>query len=149
MTNIPTKKDKKSMIHTTEIKVKFSDVDPLHIVWHGNYIRYFEDGREAFGEKYGLSYLDVFANNLVTPIVNVNVDYKSPLEYGDTALVETTFIETPAAKIIFNFKIFNKKSNKLVATGTSTQVFLDSKSKELFWTNPPFYVEWKKKWLGI
>ena len=41
------------------IRVRFSETDPLGIVWHGNYIKYFEEGREAFGRKYGLSYLDV------------------------------------------------------------------------------------------
>ena len=41
------------------IRVRFNETDPLGIVWHGNYIKYFEEGREAFGRKYGLSYLDV------------------------------------------------------------------------------------------
>ena len=41
------------------ITVRFSETDPLGIVWHGNYIKYFEDGREAFGRKYRISYLDV------------------------------------------------------------------------------------------
>ena len=41
------------------ITVRFSETDPLGIVWHGNYIKYFEDGREAFGRKYGISYLNV------------------------------------------------------------------------------------------
>ncbi len=146
MTEIP-KTKKKTLVHTTEIKVKFSDVDALSIVWHGHYLRYFEDGREAFGDEYGIAYLDVFANGLVTPIVKSNVNYKSPLEYGDTAIIETTFVNNPAAKIVFDFKIFNKKNKALVATGSTTQVFLDAQTKELFWTNPPFFVEWKNKWM--
>ncbi len=43
-----------------EILVRFNEADPLGIVWHGHYVRYFEDGREAFGNKYGLRYLDIF-----------------------------------------------------------------------------------------
>ncbi len=148
MTEIPKKRNTRTITHTTEIKVKFSDVDALAIVWHGHYIRYFEDGREAFGEKYGLAYLDVFENGLVTPIVNANINYKAPLEYGDTAVIETTFVDHPAAKINFNFTIRNKKNNNIVATGSTTQVFLDAQNRELFWTNPPFFMKWKKKWLG-
>ena len=48
------------LIHTTEFDVRFSEADPLGIVWHGHYVRYFEDGREAFGEAYNLRYLDFY-----------------------------------------------------------------------------------------
>ena len=55
-----------------EIPIKFSEVDSLRVVWHGNYVRYFEDGREAFGRQYGLGYLDIFENgNLAVPIVDL------------------------------------------------------------------------------
>jgi len=46
--------------NTTQIIVKFSEVDSLRVVWHGHYVRYFEDGREAFGKQYNLGYLDIF-----------------------------------------------------------------------------------------
>ena len=42
-----------------DIRVRFNETDPLGIVWHGYYITYFEDGREAFGRLHGISYLDV------------------------------------------------------------------------------------------
>ena len=41
----------------TEIRVRFSEVDSMGVVWHGNYLKYFEDGREAFGRKHGLGYV--------------------------------------------------------------------------------------------
>ena len=44
----------------TPLRVRFSEVDSMRVVWHGEYVRYFEDGREAFGEQYpGLGYLDI------------------------------------------------------------------------------------------
>ena len=46
------------IVHRIEMAVRFNEADPLGIVWHGHYIRYFEDGREDFGKKYGLAYLD-------------------------------------------------------------------------------------------
>lgn len=48
----------KELSFTSEIRVRFVETDPLGIVWHGNYIQYFEDGREAFGRHHGISYLD-------------------------------------------------------------------------------------------
>ncbi len=38
------------LVSTTEVLVRFNEADPLGIVWHGHYIRYFEDGREDFGK---------------------------------------------------------------------------------------------------
>ncbi|MBM3405657.1 MAG: acyl-CoA thioesterase, partial [Bacteroidetes bacterium] len=86
-----------------EIPVRFSEVDSMRIVWHGHYLLYFEEGREAFGRKYGISYLDIFANKLMTPLVKISCEYKRPLEYGDIAVVETRFIDSPAAKICFEY----------------------------------------------
>ena len=39
------------------INIRFHEVDSLRIVWHGHYLKYFEDGREAFGRKYGIGYM--------------------------------------------------------------------------------------------
>ena len=128
-----------------EVIVRFGEVDSMQIVWHGNYLKYFEDGRESFGAKYNLGYLDVYKHNVMIPIVKISCDYKKPLEYGDTAIIETTFIDSEAAKILFEYKIFRKSDDELVATGNSMQVFL-TPELELLLTAPSFFVEWKKKW---
>src|SRR5258708_38834203 len=87
----------------TEITVRFNEADPLGIVWHGHYVRYFEDGREAFGKKYGVSYLDFYHHGYAVPVVSVQFDYKKPLKYGATVIVETTFTNTPEAKHLFDY----------------------------------------------
>ncbi len=86
------------MIHRTEITVRFNEADPLGIVWHGHYVRYFEDAREDFGKVYGISYLDFYRNGLAVPIVTIQCDYKKPLRYGDTIMVETSYINTHCSK---------------------------------------------------
>lgn len=126
-----------------EIRVRFNETDPLGIVWHGYYITYFEDGREAFGRHHGISYLDVFDSGFSTPIVKSICEHKLSLRYGDVARIETTIVNTPAAKMIFRYKIFDSK-NKIACTGETIQVFLD-KEGELMLTNPPFFEEWKRK----
>ncbi len=127
---------------TTIMKVRFHECDPLQIVWHGNYLKYFEEGREDFSRKHGISYVHARENGFSTPIVKTGCEHKSPLEYGDEFVVETTFVNSAAAKIIFEYKIF--KSEKLICTGQTLQVFLNEK-RELMLINPPFFADWKKK----
>lgn len=126
-----------------EVRVRFNETDALGIVWHGNYLTYFEDGREAFGRHYGISYLDAIDNGYVTPIVSSKCSHKLTVKYGDVLRVETTYVDTLAAKIIFRFKIFNQ-ANKVVCTGETVQVFLD-KEGNLSFELPKFYADWKSK----
>lgn len=130
---------------TIPVNIRFSEIDSLRIVWHGNYLKYFEDGREAFGKKFGIGYLDVFEIGLITPVVHVSCDYKKPIEYNDPVMIETTFINTDAAKIIFSFKLFNKDNQQIYAMGESIQVFLNE-DKNLQLVPPQFFISWKKKW---
>ncbi len=136
-------KTNKEISYTSEIRVRFTECDPLGIVWHGNYIQYFEDGREAFGREYGISYLEQKAQGFTSPIVKSSCEHKLPLRYGDVATIKATFVDSPAAKMIFRYQIFDP-NEKLVCLGETIQVFLDSKD-ELSLTNPEFFINWKKK----
>jgi acyl-CoA thioester hydrolase len=130
---------------TVKVKIRFSETDSMGVVWHGNYIRFFEDAREAFGIKYGIPYLDVYGNGYYTPIVSVSCEYKSPLKYGDEAMVEIVYFDTPAAKIIFKYNICNAETGVSVATGETVQVFLSIADNSLSINNPIFFEEWKQK----
>jgi len=134
----------KKLSSRTEVLVRFNEADPLGIVWHGHYIRYFEDGREAWGNMHGLGYLDVYKKGYVIPIVSVHCEFKRSLRYGDRVVVETKYIPCEAAKLKFTYRLFNAVTNELVATGSSTQVFLDKGDSMLQLNNPPFFEEWKK-----
>lgn len=128
--------------YTKDIDVRFSEVDSMGIVWHGHFIKFFEDGREAFGQKYDLGYMQVHEQGFFMPIVEVNCKYRKPISYKDKVAVETIYKDTPAAKVIFEYKIYNKVSNEVYATGNSVQIFL-TKERELHLTLPDFFVEWK------
>jgi acyl-CoA thioester hydrolase len=134
-----------SLITCTNIRVRFNEADPLGIVWHGHYVRYFEDGREAFGEKYGLRYLDIFEQGYTVPVVNIQCDYKRSLRYGDRVEVATRYVDGLAAKIKFEYMLTNPATGEVVATGSSVQVFLDRETASLQLITPPFFAEWKKK----
>jgi len=132
------------LTNRTKINVKFSEVDSLGIVWHGNYIKYFEEGREAFGEEYDLRYIDIYNEGYIAPIVKIQLDYKRSLAYGESMYIETTYVKCDAAKIIYNYKIVNSKVNDIVVIGSTIQAFLNL-DRQLVLVSPPFYEKWKKK----
>lgn len=136
-------KNPKEISYTSEIRVRFVETDPLGIVWHGNYIQYFEDGREAFGRHHGISYLDQKEYNYASPIIKSSSEHKLPLRYGDVATIKTIYKDTPAAKMIFEYEIFNPKG-ELVCRGETVQVFVEL-GGELSLTIPQFFIDWKKK----
>lgn len=129
------------------VHVRFSECDPLKIVWHGNYVKYFEDGREDFGKKFNFSYLEIYRENgLAVPLVHLECDYKRQVGHGETLRVETTLVDDPAAKIVFLYKIHNS-NNEVVCTGKTIQAFVHLEKKELQLTMPPFFQAWKDQYL--
>lgn len=142
---------KKTNLHTaalidrTTIKVRFSEVDSMQIVWHGEYVRYFEDGRESFGKQYGLSYMGIYGEGYMVPIVDLTCQFKQSLTFGEEVIIETRYLSCDAAKIKFEYVLYRAVDHTIVATGSTTQVFLNT-SRELELTTPIFYQEWKKKW---
>lgn len=124
-------------------RVRFDEVDALGIVWHGNYVKYLEDGREAWGRKYGIPYMTIFREHgFSVPLVKLNMDYKRPLRYEENCIIETRFINCEAAKIQLAYTIYNEAS-EVVLTAESTQVFLN-KEGELQLIMPEFLQKWKR-----
>ncbi|MBR5102743.1 MAG: acyl-CoA thioesterase [Muribaculaceae bacterium] len=130
---------------TIPLKIRFSEVDSLKIVWHGSYSLYFEDAREAFGKQYGLGYKLIYDSGFYAPLVELSFQFKRPLIYGMTPTITITYKPTAAAKIVFDYEITDTQTGEIVATGRSVQVFLD-RDYQLIWTSPDFYTQWKNKW---
>ena len=130
---------------TARVEIRFNECDPLGIVWHGNYIKYLEDGREAFGKKYDLNYIDMYVKGYATPIVHLQTDFKKTMQYKDVALIETSLRRTDAAKLIFDYTIRNEKNGNIVCKASTTQVFVTSGNMQLALVIPDFFAEWKIK----
>lgn len=126
---------------TSPLRIRFNEVDSLGIVWHGHYISYFEDGRECFGIQHGMTYLDIHRSGYTTPIVKSTCEHKLPLKYGENACIETSLIDTKAAKIIYRYRILNE-SNQVVCLGETIQVFLDASGSLQLYV-PEFFQQWK------
>ena len=135
----------RSITHETEIKVRFSEVDSMGIVWHGNYVKYLEDGREAFGREYGLTYMGVFNDHgYMIPMVKLDIEYKNQLFYEDEAVLRISLIDNPAAKICFEYELRRRSDNLLILTAETIQVFM-TKERELELNMPEFFIQWKEK----
>ncbi|MBR6989551.1 MAG: acyl-CoA thioesterase [Bacteroidaceae bacterium] len=128
-----------------EFNIRFSEVDSMNVVWHGSYALYFEDAREAFGEKYGLTYLGYIEKGYYAPLVDLKFQYKHPLKYGSKPRIDIVYRPTQAAKVVFDYEIRDTVDDTLIATGTSIQVFMDL-NYELVWESPQFYKEWQERW---
>ena len=125
--------------------VRFSEVDSMNVVWHGSYPLYFEDAREAFGKEYDLEYMGFFKHGYFAPLVELTFHYKKPIRYEMRPRIDIIYRPTEAAKIVFDYEIHDPEDDSILATGHSVQVFMDT-DYNLVWDNPPFYLEWKKRW---
>ena len=131
---------------TLPFKIRFSEIDAMHVVWHGAYAKYLEDAREHFGHVYGLSYGLIADNGYFAPLVDFSIQYKKPLTYDMMPEITIIYRPTEAAKIVFDYEIHNTADGELMATGHTVQVFM-TRDYELVWATPDFYETWKKQWL--
>lgn len=139
------------MIQLTDIcriPIKFSEIDSMQIVWHGNYIVYFEDGRESFNRRFpGIGYNTMLETGIYAPIYDVHLRHYASLQMNDVAVIHTTYVAKPGARLDFKYQIFRERDNQLCCEGETTQLFIDTNGKHLL-EPPHYYQEWKEKWLA-
>ena len=134
----------RELVVEKELEIRFSEVDMMGVVWHGNYPLYLEDAREAFGAEFGLSYALYIKENVFVPIVKMDVDYKRPVRFGMRPVIRIEYVPTDAAKVIFDYKLYDKESGDVFLTARTVQVFTDRDYK-LMWFSPDFYTQWKRQ----
>jgi len=125
-------------------RVRFEEVDPMGIVWHGRYPGYFEDGRVALGSRYGIGYEDFFRHGVPAPIRRMQIDYLAPLRFQEEFEVEALLHWSDGARLDFEFLIRDADGG-LVATGCSVQLMLDP-AGGLLLLPPPFVRAQREQW---
>ena len=130
---------------TLDFTVPFYDLDAIQMVWHGNYVKYMENAREAFGAKYGLEYLHIFNSGYTAPMVDMHIKYRNSARIGDILKIKITYVPTKAAKLVFHYIITRPKDNAVIIEADTTQLFV-SRSGVFELSNPDFIVEWKNRW---
>ena len=137
----------KFLEHRTRLRVRFSEVDSLRIVWHGNYALYLEEAREGWGREYGLSYLELSAAGYFVPLVKYECDFLLPAVYGDELEVVARFVRNAAAKMEFEYEISRVGTTDVLARGRTVQVFLNESMQMVLAMPEPlrdFYRRWDR-----
>jgi acyl-CoA thioester hydrolase len=129
----------------TSLRVRFSEVDALQIVWHGHYVNYFEEARRAFGRRYGVDYTAFIERNIAVPLVQLRVDYLVPARMADTLEVTARLRKSDSARLDFDYEVRREGEGTLLATGSTSQVFT-TPAGELILTWPAFMLERLKAW---
>jgi acyl-CoA thioester hydrolase len=124
--------------------VRFEELDPLRIVWHGRYASYLEDGRVAFGERYGVNYSDFRDAGLVVPLAEWHLFYKKPLELNDRVTITTRLHWSRGARINFSYELSTPEKG-VTATGYTIQLFLDTVGTVQI-VPPPFWDRFLTRW---
>jgi acyl-CoA thioester hydrolase len=129
---------------TVERVVRFEEVDPLGIVWHGRYPSFFEDARVTLGEKYGIGYLDFYNREVLAPIRKMHVDYFRPLNFAQRFFIEGILHYSEAARLNFEFVLRNERG-EVTSTGYTVQMMMDAKHNVLL-AQPDFYLDFLVRW---
>lgn len=127
-----------------KVKVRFSEVDSLRIVWHGRYLEYLEDAREAFGYEHGLEYMYMYDQGFLAPMYDIKMKYLAPATTDDVLSVTITYRPARGAKLIFDYEIRREADGQLLFTAETTQLFT-THDGEFVLSCPDFLTEWKKK----
>jgi acyl-CoA thioester hydrolase len=123
--------------HQIKVRVRYSETDQMSVVYHGNYVPYFEMGRVEWLRNKGVSYKSLEENGIALPIVSMTINYKKPARYDDLLTVNTKFKSQTSVKIEFDCEIYNEKE-ELLTTAQFILVFVDLKSGKTI--KPPKYI---------
>jgi acyl-CoA thioester hydrolase len=113
----------------TEVRILYADTDAMGIVWHGNYVRFFEFGRTEALREIGFPYDKFEERGLMMPLVGMTVEYKRPARFDDVLDIASWPRRLGAAKIAIAYEVTNKATGDLIATGETTHAIVNKEMK--------------------
>ena len=122
------------------VQVPFYDLDPMNIVWHGNYARYFEVARCALLEKLDYSYPQMEQSGFAWPVIDLHVRYVKPLRFNQQVRVKVTIVEWEY-RLKLRYLITDATTGERLTKGESVQVAVDVKTGEMCLMSPPVLFE--------
>lgn len=131
--------------HTLAVTVRFMESDLLRMAWHGNYVRWLEDARQALGARIGLGYEDFMRERIACPLVDMHLAYKRPARYGDKLHVTARLLWMEVPKLVHHYEVRRATDNELLTTGETIQVLLHP-GGELALNFPPFLEAFRARW---
>lgn len=107
--------------------MRYQETDRMGIVYHANYLSYFELGRVEWLRNKGLDYARLEDSGVLLPVVNVSISYKAPARYDQLLSVETELVKIGGASLVFQNKIYDE-NKRLLVEGNVALVATDSSS---------------------
>ena len=129
------------MIETSvDIEIPFYDVDPMNVVWHGNYLKYFEVVRSALLNKIDYNYQQMAESGYAWPIVELKVKYVASAHLSEKIKVTAKLVEYEN-RLKIEYLVFDQKTNKKITKAYSIQVAVDIKTQEMCFVSPVILFE--------
>lgn len=121
---------------TIEQKPALCDVDPMGIVWHGNYFRYFEYARETLLDSFDYGYARMEESGYAWPIVDTRVKYIAPLTFGRRIQVTATLSEYEN-RLRIDYEIRDAATGKCTTRAHTIQIAVNKTTREMCFASPP------------
>lgn len=107
-------------------RVIYGDTDQMGVVYYGNYLRYFEAGRNEYLREKGARYRDIERElEIHLPVVEASVRYRHPAKYDDLLRIETEVTEVRRASLRFAYRIVREEDERLLAEGETIHACVD------------------------
>lgn len=113
------------LTHQTTYRVRYGDTDKMGFVYHANYFRWFEIGRSELFRYLGLSYKEIEAKGFFLPLSEVYCKFKSPSQYDDVLIIETTLDPNYKAGMKFDYQLYSQDQKEILATGCTKHACVD------------------------
>jgi acyl-CoA thioester hydrolase len=120
-----------------QVTVRYAETDMMGIVYHANYLPWFEVGRTTLLKEIGVSYRKLEEEGFRLPVLEVAAKFLRPAVYDDTLEVTSTVDERPRLRIRIAYEV--RRSGELLATGTTLHAFVDKEGRPV--RPPPWVVE--------
>lgn len=132
--------------HEAVFPISFHDTDAMGVVWHGNYIKFFELAREAFLEEIKYGYQNMEEEGIAYPITECTCKYRKYLRVTDKVLRVVTLLCEYEGKVVFHYEVYPKDSSTLCAYGKTEQVCIKATTGELIFETPKSLLNAIKKY---
>jgi acyl-CoA thioester hydrolase len=136
----PATEDVFGIWHETIVRVRYSETDKMGIVYHGNYLVWFEIGRTEYCRARGFSYRDMEEDeNAFLVVAECYCRYKAPSYYDDELIIRTHITELRRRSLRFGYEVLRATDGVVVAEGETGHVVTDSNGRVRSF--PPSYAE--------
>ena len=121
----------KPFVAETRVRVRYAETDQMGVVYHANYLIWFEVGRVEYIRQLGLDYKSMEREEgCGIAVVDVSVRYKAPARYDDELVVQTRLIAARGVLIRFGYRILRAADEVLLCEGETVHVVVDTEMKK-------------------